>query len=104
MLDEQDRLVDFVYDRQVLAKVLQGEEEEQKERKRLQLEHEQLAVMQKQQLEEYKQRYINELREVRGELYGIVAVGSMWDLHTSAGLGKARRRADETENRAGSTR
>lgn len=63
MLNEQDRLVDFVYDRQVLAKVLQGEEEERAERHRLQLEHEKLALIQKQQLEEYKQRYINELRE-----------------------------------------
>ncbi|TYZ57526.1 hypothetical protein PybrP1_011281 [[Pythium] brassicae (nom. inval.)] len=63
MLDEQDRLVDFVYDRQVLAKVLQGEEEEKAERKRKQLEHEKLARVQKQQLEEYKERYISELRE-----------------------------------------
>lgn len=66
MLDEQDRLVDFVYDRQVLAKVLLGEEEEIAERKRRQLEHEKLALSQKQQLEDYKQRYISELREVRG--------------------------------------
>lgn len=65
MLDEQDRLVDFVFDRQVLTQVLQGEEEEKAERKRKQLAHEQLARVQKQQLEEYKQRYISELREVR---------------------------------------
>ncbi|KAF1334508.1 Coiled-coil domain-containing protein, partial [Globisporangium splendens] len=64
MLDEQDRLMQFVYDRQVLAQVLQGQEEEQKERKHMQQEHEKLAAIQKQQLEEYKQRYIQELREV----------------------------------------
>lgn len=70
MLDEQDRLVDFVYDRQVLAKVLQGEEEEAAERRRAQREAEKLALVQKQQLEEYKQRYISELREEKhdGEL------------------------------------
>ncbi|RLN50718.1 hypothetical protein BBJ28_00020049 [Nothophytophthora sp. Chile5] len=63
MLEEQDRHVNYLYDRQVLAKVLQGEEEEQRERMRQQEAYGKLARIQKEQLEEYKQRYIKELRE-----------------------------------------
>lgn len=81
MLDEQDRLVDFVYDRQVLAKVLQGEEAEAAERKRAQREAEKLALIQKQQLEEYKQQYISELREEKrdGELTKLKAEQDLRD-------------------------
>ncbi|GMF14391.1 unnamed protein product [Phytophthora lilii] len=63
MLKDQDDLTNYLYDRQVLAKVLEGEEEEQRQRKRKQEENARLAAIQKQQLEEYKQRYISELRE-----------------------------------------
>ncbi|KAG7393294.1 hypothetical protein PHYPSEUDO_011299 [Phytophthora pseudosyringae] len=63
MLQDQDDLTNHLYDRQVLAQVLDGEEEEQRQRKKKLEENARLATMQKQQLEEYKQRYINELRE-----------------------------------------
>lgn len=64
MLKDQDDLTNYLYDRQVLAKVLEGEEEERRLRKKRQEENARLAAIQKGQLEEYKQRYISELREV----------------------------------------
>ncbi|KAF4315644.1 hypothetical protein BBO99_00009244 [Phytophthora kernoviae] len=63
MLKEQDELTNYLYDRQVLAKVQEGEEEEQRQRIKKQEANAELAAIQKRQLEEYKQRYINELRE-----------------------------------------
>ncbi|KAG6594201.1 Coiled-coil domain-containing protein [Phytophthora cinnamomi] len=63
MLKDQDDLTNYLYDRQVLAKVLEGEEEERRLRKKNQDDNARLAAIQKGQLEEYKQRYINELRE-----------------------------------------
>ncbi|GMF58631.1 unnamed protein product [Phytophthora fragariaefolia] len=68
MLKDQDDLTNYLYDRQVLAKVLEGEEEERRLRKKRQEENARLAAIQKGQLEEYKQRYINELREQQAEL------------------------------------
>eukprot|EP00644_Phytophthora_capsici_P013609 jgi/Phyca11/528723/estExt2_fgenesh1_pm.C_PHYCAscaffold_330042 len=56
MIKDQDDLTNYLYDRQVLAKV----------KKRLE-ENARLAAIQKEQLEEYKQRYINELREEKQE-------------------------------------
>ncbi|KAH7484437.1 hypothetical protein KRP22_005605 [Phytophthora ramorum] len=63
MLKDQDDLTNDLYDQQVFAKVLEDEEEEQRRRKKQLQENARLAVIQKEQLEEYKQRYINELRE-----------------------------------------
>ncbi|OWZ17121.1 hypothetical protein PHMEG_0008974 [Phytophthora megakarya] len=63
MLKEQDDLTNYMYDRQVLDKVIEDEKEEQRLRKIKLEENARLAIIQKEQLEEYKQRYINELRE-----------------------------------------
>lgn len=65
MLKDQDDLTNYMYDRQVLAKVVEDEEEEKHQRQKKLEENARLAAIQKNQLEEYKQRYINELREVR---------------------------------------
>ncbi|TMW62852.1 hypothetical protein Poli38472_005470 [Pythium oligandrum] len=67
MLKAEDDMVKYEYDREVLEGVLRGEEEEQREHKRRLQEHEKLAKIQKQQLEEYKQRYIDQLREEKRE-------------------------------------
>jgi hypothetical protein len=65
MLRSQDEMVARDYDRKVLDGVLRGDMEEQRQKQQIQKEHEKLAQIQKQQLEEYKQRYIAQLREVR---------------------------------------
>ncbi|KAG1704197.1 hypothetical protein DVH05_006207 [Phytophthora capsici] len=67
MIKDQDDLTNYLYDRQVLAKVVKDEEEEQRLRKKRLEENARLAAIQKEQLEEYKQRYINELREEKQE-------------------------------------
>ncbi|KAG3109551.1 hypothetical protein PI124_g438 [Phytophthora idaei] len=67
MLKDQDDLTNHHYDQQVLAQVIEGEAEEQRQRKKRLEENARLAAGQKQQLEEYKQRYINELREEKRE-------------------------------------
>lgn len=58
-------MVSRAHDQRVLDGVLQGEEEELRQKQRQQQALAELAKVQKQQLEEYKQRYIDELREVR---------------------------------------
>ncbi|ETP39923.1 hypothetical protein F442_12665 [Phytophthora nicotianae P10297] len=67
MLKDQDDLTSYHYDQQVVAQVIEGEAEEQRKRKKRLEENARLAAIQKQQLEEYKQRYINELREEKRE-------------------------------------
>ncbi|KAF1776581.1 hypothetical protein GQ600_25685 [Phytophthora cactorum] len=67
MLKDQDDLTNHHYDQQVLAQVIEGEAQEQRQRKKRLEENARLAAGQKQQLEEYKQRYINELREEKRE-------------------------------------
>ncbi|CEG43463.1 uncharacterized protein PHALS_13658 [Plasmopara halstedii] len=63
MLKDQDDLTNDFYDQQMLSKAIKDEEEEQRLRKKRLEDNARLAANQKQQLEEYKQRYINELRE-----------------------------------------
>lgn len=65
MLTEQERMINRAHDQRVLDGVLQGEEEELRLKQRQQQALAKLAKVQKQQLEDYKQRYIDELREVR---------------------------------------
>ncbi|EEY62022.1 uncharacterized protein PITG_14010 [Phytophthora infestans T30-4] len=67
MLKDQDDLTNYHYDQQVVAQVIEGEAEEQRQRKKRLEENARLAAIQKQQLEEYKQRYISELREEKRE-------------------------------------
>ncbi|POM70142.1 Hypothetical protein PHPALM_13469, partial [Phytophthora palmivora] len=59
-LRSKQLLADVVH---VLAKIVEDEKEEQRLRKKKLEENARLATIQKEQLEEYKQRYINELRE-----------------------------------------
>lgn len=63
LLKDQDDLTNVLYDQQVVANVIKDEAGEQRAKQKRLEENARLAANQKQQLEEYKQRYINELRE-----------------------------------------
>ncbi|KAJ0410415.1 hypothetical protein P43SY_002747 [Pythium insidiosum] len=63
MLHDQDEMVNYEYDRRVLEGVLKAQEDETKEQQKQQQKLHELAKIQKEQLEEYKQRYIERLRE-----------------------------------------
>lgn len=103
MLDEQDRRVDDMHARRMMNAVLEGEEEERRLRLKQQDEHAALARMQKKQLEEYKQRYIEELREVT-EFDLELRWPSVQLTCVTQCVGKARRRADEGAGREGCAR
>ena len=65
MLKAQDAEIDRAYDEQVLEAVFQAEQMEEQQQRMAQEKQKALARIQMQQLEEFKQRYIAQLREVR---------------------------------------